>query len=38
VGEYSNGLQEGTWIYQNEKGVRDSVQVYRNGQLVTGGE
>ena len=38
TGYYVKGLQEGTWIYNSEKGIRDSVQVFKNGRLVRSGE
>ncbi len=34
IGQYRNGLRNGQWIYNNEKGMRDSVQVYHHGQLM----
>ena len=34
AGNYKKGLREGSWVYFNEEGVQDSVEIYRNGELI----
>ena len=31
TGQYVDGIQTGSWVFNNEKGMRDSVQVFVNG-------